>query len=74
MSVPSAIIIPGYMYCKCPKISKTFLFLFSNKTLVFRAGIHKMDVKIAGKTLSRLLDLGMAVCHSCFGMKQCLKF
>ena len=26
---------------KCSKISNTFLFLFSNKMLVFRAGIHK---------------------------------
>ena len=29
-------------YSKCSKISKTSLFLFSNKTLVISAGIHKM--------------------------------
>ena len=33
-------------YGKCSKILKTFLFLFSNKTLVFRAGICKIVVKI----------------------------
>ena len=32
---------------KCSKISNTFLFLFSNKALVFRAGIHKMLVRMA---------------------------
>ena len=31
----------------CSKISNTFLFLFSNKLLIFMAGIHKMDVRIA---------------------------
>ena len=30
------------MYSKCSKISNTFLSLFSNKMLVFWAGIHKM--------------------------------
>ena len=30
-------------YGKCSKISHTFLFLFSNKMLVFRVAIHKMD-------------------------------
>ena len=34
-------------YNKCSKILNTFLFLFSNKTLVIRAGIHKMLVRIA---------------------------
>ena len=29
-------------YVKCSKISNTFLYLFSNKMLVIRAGIHKM--------------------------------
>ena len=28
-------------YSKCSKISHTFLFLFSDKMLVIRAGIHK---------------------------------
>ena len=31
------------------KILNTFLFLFSNKMLLFRAGIHKMFVKVANK-------------------------
>ena len=34
-------------YGKFSKISNTFLFLFSNKILVFRAGIHKNAVRIA---------------------------
>ena len=34
---------------KCSKNSNTFLFLFSNKMLVFRAGIHKMLVRIANR-------------------------
>ena len=52
-------------YGKCLKISNTFLFLFSNKMLVIRAGIHNMVVRIANsedpdqtattKTLIRLL-------------------
>ena len=32
---------------KCSKNLNTFLSLFSIKMLVFRAGIHKMDVRIA---------------------------
>ena len=50
---------------KSSKISSTFLFLFSAKMLVIRAGIHKMLVKIANRwTLIRLLlkkqsDLGL---------------
>ena len=36
-------------YGKCSKISNTFLFLFSNKMLIFRAGIHKMLVGIANR-------------------------
>ena len=36
-------------YCKCSKVSNTFLFLFSNKMLIFRAGIHKMLVRIANR-------------------------
>ena len=34
-------------YGICSKILNTFLFLFSNKMLVFRAGIHKMLVRRA---------------------------
>ena len=37
------------LYGKCPKISNTFLFLFSNKMLVVRAGVHKMLVRIANR-------------------------
>ena len=33
-------------YGKCSKISNTFLFLFSNKTLVIRTGINRMLVGI----------------------------
>ena len=32
-------------YGKCSKISNTFLILFSNKMLMFRAGIHKILVR-----------------------------
>ena len=31
------------------KIANTFLFLFTNKMLVFRAGIHKILVRIANR-------------------------
>ena len=37
------------LFCKCSKTSNTFLFLFSNKILVFRAGTHKMLVRIANR-------------------------
>ena len=37
------------MYGKCSKISNTFLFLFSNKMLVFRPGIHKILVRVANR-------------------------
>ena len=36
-------------YSKCSKISNNFLFLFSDKMLVFRTGIHKMLVRIANR-------------------------
>ena len=39
----------GTLRVKCPKIYKTFHFLFSNKILVFRAGIHKMLIKVSNK-------------------------
>ena len=35
-------------YCKCSKISNTFHFLFLNK-MVFKAGLHKILVRIANK-------------------------
>ena len=34
---------------KYSKISNTFLFLFSNKMLVFRAGTHKLLVRIKNR-------------------------
>ena len=37
----------AYDYSKCSKILNTFLFLFSNKMLVIKAGIHKMLFRIA---------------------------
>ena len=36
-----------WLYGKCSKIQNTFLFVFINQTLVFRAGIHKIIVRIA---------------------------
>ena len=36
-------------YGKCSKISNNFLILFSNKVLIFRAGIHKILVRIANR-------------------------
>ena len=38
-----------FTYGKCSKILNAFLFLFSNKILLFRAGIHKMLVRIANR-------------------------
>ena len=37
-----------FMYGKCSKILNAFL-LFSNKILLFRAGIHKMLVRIENR-------------------------
>ena len=37
------------VYSKCSKISSTLLFLFLNKMLVIRAGIHKMLVRTANR-------------------------
>ena len=44
-----ASIIHNIIYGKCTKISNTFLFLFSNKMLVFRAGIQIMVVRIPNR-------------------------
>ena len=41
--------ITGFFPAKKTKISDTFLFLFSNKVLVFRAGTHKMLVRITNR-------------------------
>ena len=38
-----------YMYSKCSKLSNTFLFLFSNKMLIFRTENHKVPVRKANK-------------------------
>ena len=38
-----------YLYGKCFKILNTFLFLFSNKMLVIRVGIHKKLDRIANR-------------------------
>ena len=35
--------------CKRSKISNTFLFLFSNRMWVIKAGIHRMLVRIANR-------------------------
>ena len=37
------------IYGECCKISNTFLFLYSNKMLGFRAGIHEMLVRTANR-------------------------
>ena len=37
------------LYTKCSKILSTFLILFLNKILVFKAGIHKMLVRVANR-------------------------
>ena len=39
----------GFQYGECSKISNTYLFLFSNRMLVFRAGIHKFLVRVANR-------------------------
>ena len=36
-------------YGKCSKISNTFLFLFLNKMIVTRAGIHKLLFRLANR-------------------------
>ena len=58
-----------YDYSKCSKISNIFLFPFSNKIFVLKAGIHKMLIRTAtGKTLIRLLLIWVcAVCLCLFG-------
>ena len=37
------------MLGKCSKISNFFLFLFSNKMMVIRAGLHKLLVRIENR-------------------------
>ena len=44
---------------QCSKITNTFLFLFANK-MVFRAGSHKMHVRIANwEDLQKQSDLSL---------------
>ena len=38
-----------HTYGKCSKISNTFLFLYSNKIILIRAGIHKLLVRIENR-------------------------
>ena len=46
-SIP--ILVHAMIYGKYSKIPNTFLIFFLNKTLVIRAGIHKMLVRIANR-------------------------
>ena len=48
-STSSCLQIKKVVYGKCSKISNTYLFLFSNKMLVFKAGIHKLLVRVANR-------------------------
>ena len=59
------------MYGKCSKISNTFLFLFLNKMLVLRAGIHKncLSEWQTGKTVIAVCT----VCLSLFGRQLVFK-
>ena len=52
-------------YRKCSKISNTFLFLFSIKMLILKAGIHKMLVRIANREDPDLT--ASSVCLDLFG-------
>ena len=59
---------PVLPYSKCYKIMNTFIFLFSNKMLAFRAGIHKKLVRIANREdTDQTLIWVCAVCLSLFG-------
>ena len=64
-SSTASVVLSCKAFGKCSKISNTFLYLFSSKMLVIRAGIEKMLVRIANReTLIRLLlqkqsDLGL---------------
>ena len=46
---------------------RTLLFLFSNKMLVFSAGIHKMLVRIANREDPDKSDLGLCCLSWPFG-------
>ena len=56
LKMVSSVMVGKKGYSRCSKISNTFLFLFLNKTFVFRAGIKKMLVRMeTEETLIRLL-------------------
>ena len=59
------------IYGKCFKILNTFIFLFSNKILIIRAGTHRMLVRIANRVdpyqTASLLIWVCAVCLGFFG-------
>ena len=62
--------VPGtcmHSYGKCSNISDTFLFLFFDKMLVIRAGIHKMHVKRSDCFLRSSLIWVCTVCIGLFG-------
>ena len=61
------------LYGKRSKILKTFLFLFSNKMLVFRAGIRKILARIANREdpdQYASLSSVIWVCTVCVGLFQ----
>ena len=66
-----------YIYSKCSKLSNTFLFLFSNKMLVFRTENHKMLVRITNREDPDQKQFELGLC--CLSMpflagNYCLKF
>ena len=68
-------------YSKCSNFSNTFLFLFSNKMLVIRAGIHKIIFRIAklGMLLQKQSDLVLhclsrPICYTMFQILEHLPY
>ena len=43
------VVVLHRFYCKCSKIVNAFFFLFFNKIMIIRAGIHKMNARIANR-------------------------
>ena len=64
-------------YGKCSKILNTFLFLFSNKMLVFRAGFQKMLARIANREDPEFLRSSLiwvcSICLDLFGRQLLFK-
>ena len=52
---------------KCSKVLNNFLFLFSTKMLVIRAGFHKILVRIANREDSYQSDQGLHYLSRPFG-------